>query len=66
MKRITFTMKDGSKREFVERGRGGGSYTIRMKTDGEFAVVIDEWEHQTWIPSVDIAEITCDPGRSGW
>ena len=63
MRRIVFTMKDGTKRDFNECGRSGGSYTIRLKTEGEFAVVIDEWDHQTWIPSADIAEIKCDPGR---
>ena len=64
MRQIIVTMKDGTIRDFQEQGRCGGSYTLRLKTVGAFAVVVDEWDHETWIPSDDIALITTDPGRS--
>ena len=56
-------MKDGTKREFNHRGRAGGSYTIHLKYEGAFAVVVDEWGNQTAIPAADISEIHTEGER---
>ena len=64
MRSIRITMKDKTVREFRERGRCGGSYTITMRSEPDFLVITDEWGSQTWIPSADIAEVKADPGRS--
>ena len=66
MRSITIKLKDGTKREFREKGRCGGSYTISLKYVPGFAVVTDEWGSTTAIPTEDIAEINTEPGRSGW
>lgn len=63
MSNITFTMKDGSKREFKHEGRPGGSYTKRLTFEGAFAVVTDEYYNRTAIPSADIKEISEAPER---
>jgi len=36
-------MTDGTVREFKHLGRPGGSYTVRLTFEGEFAIVTDEW-----------------------
>jgi len=61
--RIIFTMVDGTTREFVHRGRPGGSYTIRLSFEGEFAIVTDEWGDRTAIPGARIAEVKEIEGR---
>lgn len=61
--RITFKMVDGTTREFKHQGRPGGSYTIRLTFEGEFAVVTNEWGDRTAIPGCLIAEVTEHEGR---
>lgn len=46
-------MKDGTTKEFKEVGRASGSWTISLKYEGAFAVVVDEWGNQTAIPATD-------------
>ena len=60
---ITLKMKDGTIREFRHEGRAGGSYTKRVKYEGAFAVIEDEWGTRTAIPASDIAEIIERPTR---
>lgn len=60
---ISMRMKDGTKREFHHRGRPGGSYTIQLKLEGGFAVVIDEYGSRTCIPASDILDIEETPLR---
>ncbi len=55
---ITIKMKDGKVREFQEKGRPGGSYTIRVQCEPGFVVITDEWDYRTYIPSSEIEEIT--------
>ena len=43
MASIYIYFKDGSKKEHLHRGRAGGSYTPRIKYEGGFAIVEDEW-----------------------
>ena len=54
---IVLKFKDGSSREFKERGRAGGSYTIHGEYRGSFFVVIDEWYNETAFPASDITEV---------
>lgn len=60
---ITFKMKDGTERRFVRRGRAGGDYSIHLKYEGAFAIVVDEWYNQTAIPAIDIVEIKTEEER---
>lgn len=60
---ITIKMKDGTVREFKERGRAGGSWSQSLKYEGGFAIVVDEWGDQTSIPSADIDEIKTKRNR---
>jgi hypothetical protein len=63
MANITVKMKDGTVREFPHVGRAGGSYTKRLTAEGAFAVITDEYYQRTFIPAVDIVEITECPER---
>jgi hypothetical protein len=61
---ILIYMKDGTKKEFLYKGRGGGSWNNSVKYKESFAVIEDEWGNQTAIPSADIKEIEIRSGRS--
>lgn len=63
--RITITMKDGTTKEWQDRGRPGGSYSCRLRYEHGFVVVTDEWDKETAIPAADIKEIKSEP-RRGW
>jgi len=63
MASITVTMKDGKKREFPHRGRAGGSYTKRVRYEGGFVIITDEWSNETAIPSADVAEVQVENDR---
>lgn len=64
---VTVRMKNGTVKEFKERGRAGGSWSQSLKYEGGFAIIIDEWGDQTAIPSEDIDEIkTSGNRRGGW
>jgi hypothetical protein len=56
---FTVKMKDGTTREFREKGRGraGGSWTNSMRYEHGFVVFRDEWGAETSIPTEAIAEI---------
>jgi len=56
-------MTDGTVREFKHLGRPGGSYTVRLTFEGEFAIVTDEWGDRTVIPAHLISEIKETEGR---
>lgn len=60
MASITIFMKDGSKKEFPYMGRAGGSYTNTVRYEGGFAIVKDEYNNETAVPSQDIAEVKVD------
>lgn len=57
MASIYIKMKNGSTKEFKHEGRAGGSYTKRIKYEGAFAIVVDEWDNETAIPVEMIEEI---------
>jgi hypothetical protein len=61
---ITVKMKDGSIRRFEHRPRAGGSWNLRLRYEGGFAIITDEYENDTAIPSADILEVqTHEPAR---
>lgn len=57
MASITVHFKDGTSRAFAHEGRAGGSYTKRLRYEGAFAVISDEWGRETAFPAADIREI---------
>lgn len=63
---IKIKFKDGTSREFKEVGRAGGSYTISIKYEGNFAIVVDEYGGTTAFPSADITEINTAPYNRSW
>lgn len=64
MKEIKITMKDGTVKRFEHRGRVGGSYTIGIRYEGNFAIVEDEWGDTKAFPAADIAQIETQEFRS--
>ncbi|MCE5212648.1 MAG: hypothetical protein LLG40_13990 [Deltaproteobacteria bacterium] len=54
---IILEMKDGTARKFLHSPRAGGSYTKKIRYDGDFAITTDEFYNETAIPSSDIKEI---------
>jgi hypothetical protein len=60
------TLKDGTKRDFLEKGRPGGSWTNSLRYEPGFVVFRDEWGGETAIPAELILEIRKDAGRGGW
>ena len=66
MSSIVIKMKDGKIKKFPHEGRPGGSYTKRIRYEGNFAIIKDEWGKEIAIPSDDIAEIEVIPNYGGW
>jgi hypothetical protein len=66
MPSVTVKRKDGTTQRFEEVGRAGGSWSMTLTFEGQFAVVTDEWGKRTATPAADIEEITQDAGRSSW
>jgi hypothetical protein len=66
MSDITVKMKDGTKREFKDRGAPGGSYSNSVKYEGMFAIIEDAYGNTTSIPSWDILEIYQETARRNW
>lgn len=58
MMSVTIKFKTGEVREFRHEGRPGGSYTKRVKYEGGFVIVVDEWYRQTAFPACDVTEVT--------
>ena len=63
MSNIVVKMKDGTERKFMHEERPGGSYTKKLKLEGVFAVIEDEYQKRTCIPAADIIEIIETPAR---
>ena len=53
---VIVTMKDGTKREFKDYGRSGGSYSQQIRYETAFLVIVDAYGEQTAIPVADIKE----------
>ena len=65
MANIKITMKDGTIKDFPDRGRPGGSYCNSLRYEGVFAIVKDVWGAETAVPAADIAEIKKDSDDRG-
>lgn len=63
MPNIRIFMKDETKLDFFHEGRAGGSYTKTIRYEGGFAIVTDEWDKETAIPTSDIKLIETRPHR---
>lgn len=63
MPRITIRMKDGTTKQFDQKGRSGGSYTNKIEYVEGFVIVTDEWGSTTAIPTADIKEIETHSDR---
>jgi len=66
MSNVYVEMKNGEKKEFLHRGRAGGSYTVSLRLVEGWAIIEDEWGKTTAIPREDIKEIRTEPHRRGW
>jgi len=60
---IQITMKDGTVRKFLHKGRPGGSFTKNIRYEGAFVIIKDEWGWEMGIPAADIEEIKTWPWR---
>ena len=60
---IKIELKDGSVRDFPHKGRPGGSYTKKVRYEGAFVIVTDEYYKETAIPAADIKAVTTVPER---
>ena len=66
MSDIIVKMKDGTTKEFIDRGAPGGSYCNSLKCEGGFAIIEDPYGNKTIIPANDILEINHKSARRGW
>ena len=57
MRSITIELENGEIETFEHVGRAGGSYTISIRYEGEFAIVKNEWGHETAFPTCKIKKI---------
>lgn len=57
MSNVTVKLKNGETREFVERGRPGGSYYVSVRYEAAFVIIKDEWGEETAFPASDVAEV---------
>lgn len=63
MANIKITFNNGEVKEFKHEGRGGGSYTKRLKLEGNWAIITDEWDRRTVFPLETIKCIEETPER---
>jgi len=63
MASVKVKFRDGTVRDFRHRGRAGGSYTVTVRYEDGFVVVIDEWGRRTAFPGDIVAEVVEEPVR---
>ncbi len=63
MSSIQIKMKDGTIRNYPHEGRAGGSWTKKVRYEGAFVVVEDEWGKRVAVPANDVAEVVETPER---
>jgi len=66
MSNIVVWMKDGTKKEFVDRGAPGGSYCNHLKYEGAFVIIEDPYGKKTSIPAQDIEQVVHESERRSW
>lgn len=63
MSSITIKMKDGTVRKFPHAGRPGGSYTKKVRYEGAFVIITDEYYKEIAIPATDVTEVINEPNQ---
>ena len=63
MPNIRIIMKSGEVKDFPHEGRPGGSYTKKVRYEGMFVIVTDEYGKEIAIPSQDIQRVEVTPTR---
>jgi hypothetical protein len=58
MSNIHVEMRDGRKLDFLDTGKRGPSYSNKIRYQAAFAIITDEWDHQTIILANEIRLIT--------
>lgn len=66
MPNVTIKMLDGTRKDFIERGRPGGSYSMRVRYEPGVVIVIDEYDKETATPLELVREVVVDELRRGW
>ncbi len=49
-------MKAGHRERYADT-RPGGSYTNRVRAEGEFLIVTDVWGTEHWYPAADVEKV---------
>lgn len=63
---ISIKMKDGTIKSFPDKGRPGGSYSVKIRFEGGFVIVTDCYDNQYAYPASDISEVVSTPSRGSW
>lgn len=58
---IEVIFKDGSRKNFPDEQRPGGSYSNSVRYEGNFAIVKDVWDREFAYPAEDIKAIETRP-----
>jgi hypothetical protein len=66
MQTIIVHLKNNKTETFEHQVRPGGSYSLQLRYEGEFAIVVDEWGKETVFPAANIEKIETVPSYSGW
>lgn len=57
MRSIRVIKKDGKQLDFPHEGRPGGSYTKKIRYEGSFVIIKDEYDHESIFSVSDIEKI---------
>jgi hypothetical protein len=60
---IKLTFRSGTVKEFKHEGRPGGSYSKKIRYEGSFVVITDEYDRTWAYPVTDIALVETKPDR---
>lgn len=61
---IIIKFKNGESREFKHKPRPGGSYTNTVKYEGNFVIIVDEWENTEAFPCDTVESVKTYSDRS--
>ncbi len=62
---VEIIFKNGTKRQWEEESRPGGSYTNSVEYKGTFVIVKDVWGKTSAFPSEDVQEVISTPDCRG-
>lgn len=66
MSNIKIIFRDGSKREFAQEVRTGGSYRNQVLYEGPMVIVRDVWGTETAFPVELVSEVIAEPEPGRW